>query len=104
MEQKNQIILMLDPLPAPPQAELTEMPRELHTNLGPDEIVLLRPAADTGRLDRQPALAVVVPITDFHSPPAKVLKTLRTCRVRAHGVPAAAINPKDVHPWTRGSR
>ena len=64
------------------QAELSEMPRELRTNLGPDEIVLLRPGSDTGRSDRPAPLAVVAPITDFHSPPAKVLRTIRTCQVR----------------------
>ena len=67
------------------------MPRELRTNLGPDEIVLLRPGSDTGRSDRQAPLAVVVPITDFHSPPAKVLRTIRTCRVSKRAASTAAL-------------
>lgn len=62
------------------QAVLSTMPRELSTNLGPDEIVLLRAGGDAGRL-KKPTTAVVAPLTDNFSPPARVLRSLETCQV-----------------------
>lgn len=64
----------------PVQADVSTLPVELTTNLGPDEVVLLRAGGDAGRL-KKPTTAVVAPLTDFHSPPARVLRSIETCQV-----------------------
>lgn len=65
---------------SPAQADLSTMPREMPTSLGPDEIVLLRAGGEAGRL-KKPTTAIVTPLTDNYSPPARVLWSLETCQV-----------------------
>ncbi|BDA49461.1 hypothetical protein COCOBI_14-0790 [Coccomyxa sp. Obi] len=67
----------------PLKMDLSTMPREVSTDLGPNEILLMRAGGDAGRL-KKPTTAVVAPLTDSYSPPARVLRSVETCQGIVH--------------------